>query len=210
MRSQKAPRYQGKITTWKDAQGFGFITPNGGGPAVFVHIKSFADRGVRPEINDIVTYYLSTNEKGQPRAESVAFVRHPASREAAPQSGKVSLIATVGFFVLLAAFVIARKLPAIILLFYLGISAFAFIAYALDKSAAQNNQWRIKENTLHMIALAGGWPGALFAQKVLRHKSKKESFQAAFKFTVAVNCGVLVWFLSPSGSGTLRTMLGMS
>jgi uncharacterized membrane protein YsdA (DUF1294 family)/cold shock CspA family protein len=210
MRSQKAPRYQGKITTWKDAQGFGFITPNGGGPAVFLHIKSFADRGVRPEINDIVTYHLSANEKGQPRAENVAFVRHPALRETAPRSGKASLIWTGGFLALVAAFVIARKLPAIVLLLYLGISAFAFIAYALDKSAAQNNQWRIKESTLHMIALAGGWPGALLAQNILRHKSKKESFQAAFKFTVAVNCAVLGWLLSPSGSGTLRTMLGMS
>mgnify|MGYP003575355255 CR=1 FL=1 len=24
-------RYQGKITEWKDDQGFGFVTPNGGG-----------------------------------------------------------------------------------------------------------------------------------------------------------------------------------
>jgi cold shock CspA family protein len=34
-------RYQGKITTWKDDQGFGFITPNMGGEPVFVHIKAF-------------------------------------------------------------------------------------------------------------------------------------------------------------------------
>jgi uncharacterized membrane protein YsdA (DUF1294 family)/cold shock CspA family protein len=193
MRGTKAPRYQGNISIWKDAQGFGFITPNGGGPAVFVHIKSFTDRGIRPEIN--VTYHLSANEKGQPRAESVAFVRHPASRGTAPRSGKGSLIATGGFLVLVGAFVIAGKLPAIVLLLYLGASAFAFIAYALDKSAAQNNQWRIKESTLHTVALAGGWPGAILAQRVLRHKSKKESFQAAFRFTVAVNCGVLGWFL---------------
>jgi uncharacterized membrane protein YsdA (DUF1294 family)/cold shock CspA family protein len=210
MRSQKAPRYQGRITTWKDNEGFGFITPNGGGPTVFVHIKSFTDRGTRPAGNEIVTYHLTTNEKGQPRAESVAFVRHPVSRETAPRHGKGSLIATGGFLALVGAFVLARKLPAIVLLLYLGASAFAFIAYWLDKSAARDNQWRIKESTLHMLALAGGWPGALLAQKVLRHKSKKESFQAAFKFTVAVNCGVLVWLLSPFGSGTLRTMLGMS
>ena len=35
MRIQKMPRHQGKITSWKDDQGFGFIAPNGGGPAVF-------------------------------------------------------------------------------------------------------------------------------------------------------------------------------
>jgi uncharacterized membrane protein YsdA (DUF1294 family)/cold shock CspA family protein len=210
MSGHKAPRYQGKITTWKDAQGFGFITPNGGGPAVFVHIKSFADRGIRPAIDDIVTYHLAANEKGQPRAESVAFARHPASRDTAPRSGKGPLIATGGFLVLLAAFVLIGKLPALILGLYLGVSTIAFIAYWLDKSAARNNQRRTPEKTLHMLALAGGWPGALLAQKVLKHKSKKESFQAAFKFTVAVNCGVLVWLLSPSGSGALRTLLGMS
>src|SRR5690348_9779601 len=56
MRERKAPRYQGTITSWKDEQGFGFIAPNGGGPAVFVHIKAFARRGVRPTEHAIVTY----------------------------------------------------------------------------------------------------------------------------------------------------------
>lgn len=32
-------RYQGRITKWKDDQGFGFIAPNGGGEPVFVHVK---------------------------------------------------------------------------------------------------------------------------------------------------------------------------
>jgi uncharacterized membrane protein YsdA (DUF1294 family)/cold shock CspA family protein len=208
MRSAKAPRYQGRITTWKDAEGFGFITPNGGGPAVFVHIKSFTDRGTRPAGNEIVTYHLSTNEKGQPRAENVAFVRRPAPREAAPRSGKGSLIAAGGFLVLVGVFVLIGKLPALILGLYLGISAIVFITYWLDKSAARNNQRRTPEIRLHVLALAGGWPGALLAQKILRHKSKKESFQAAFKFTVAVNCGVLGWLLLPSGSSTLRAILG--
>lgn len=208
MRGTKAPRYQGKISSWKNAQGFGFITPNGGGPAVIVHIRSFTDRGMRPAIDDIVTYHLSTNEKGQPRAESVAFVCHPAARDTAPRSGRGPLFATVCFLVLLGAFVIAKKLPAIILLLYLGTSTFAFIAYALDKSAAQNNQWRIKESTLHMVALAGGWPGALLAQKVLRHKSKKQTFKTEFWLTVVVNCCGLGWVLSRAGANMLRTIIG--
>lgn len=35
-------RHQGKITTWKDDKGFGFITPNGGGEPVFLHVSSRA------------------------------------------------------------------------------------------------------------------------------------------------------------------------
>jgi cold shock CspA family protein len=76
MSSQKNPRYQGRISAWKDDQGFGFITPNGGGPTVFVHIKSFVRQGIRPSGNEIVTYDLTVNEKGQPRAENVAYVHN--------------------------------------------------------------------------------------------------------------------------------------
>ena len=48
-------RQQGKITKWKDDQGFGFITPDSGGEQVFVHIKSFSNRQRRPIGNEIVT-----------------------------------------------------------------------------------------------------------------------------------------------------------
>ena len=53
------------------------------------------------------------------------------------------------------------------------VSLVTFIAYAIDKSAAQANRWRTRESTLHLLAMLGGWPGALLAQHALRHKSRK-------------------------------------
>ena len=79
-----------------------------------------------------------------------------------------------------------------VLLAYLGLSLLAFLAYALDKSAAISGRRRIAEQTLHVFALAGGWPGALFAQQFLRHKTSKQSFVYAFWFTVLVNVGAFV------------------
>lgn len=208
MKGQKAPRYQGKITSWKDDQGFGFIASNGGGPAVFVHIKSFASRGSRPAENDIVTYDLTVNEKGQLRGENVAFVRDRASRPAPRRTGGGSVIAAIGFLSLIAASVLLGHLPSLVFGLYVGFSILAFIAYAADKSAARSNQWRTKESTLHLLGLIGGWPGALAAQQIFRHKSKKESFRIAFWLTVVLNCGALVWFVSPSGSAALRPVVG--
>lgn len=205
---RKPIRYQGKITTWKDEQGFGFIAPNGGGPLVFVHIKSFAAGATRPAGNDIVTFELTANERGQPRAENVAFVGGRAARSPTPQPGMSALAATVSFLVLVGVLVLAGKVPAFVLVMYVGISALTFIVYAVDKSAARNDRWRIQESTLHMLGLAGGWPGAIAAQKILRHKSKKQAFQAAFWFTVAVNCAALGWLLSSSGANLLRTITG--
>jgi len=86
-------------------------------------------------------------------------------------------------------------LPPACLVLYLGASALAFLAYAGDKSAARNNARRTPERSLHLLGLIGGWPGALVAQQVLRHKSKKEAFRTVFLATVIVNCGALVYLL---------------
>jgi uncharacterized membrane protein YsdA (DUF1294 family) len=39
----------------------------------------------------------------------------------------------------------------------------------------------------------GGWPGACLAQKFVRHKSRKPSFQIVFRISVALNCAALLW-----------------
>jgi uncharacterized membrane protein YsdA (DUF1294 family) len=75
---------------------------------------------------------------------------------------------------------------------YAVASAVCFIAYALDKSAARQGRRRTPERTLLLLGLAGGWPGGLAAQQLLRHKSAKTSFLAKFWLTVIVNLSVLL------------------
>jgi uncharacterized membrane protein YsdA (DUF1294 family) len=87
----------------------------------------------------------------------------------------------------------------IILLWYLAASVATIVAYGRDKSAAERHGWRVKEGTLHILALLGGWPGAFIAQKWFRHKSRKASFQVGFMITVVVNCAALVLLLRAGG-----------
>jgi len=103
----------------------------------------------------------------------------------------------IGFVILfmaaLAGLAARGMLPTVVPVFYAAASIAAAIAYRLDKSAAERNVWRTSEKMLHVMALIGGWPGALVAQQVFRHKSRKRSFRFAFWTTVALNCGALAW-----------------
>jgi uncharacterized membrane protein YsdA (DUF1294 family) len=154
-----------------------------------------------------VTYELKTDAKGRAQAENVAFVGKPVASAATSGNSYLSTMLTASFLVFVVGSVFAGMLPLAILGLYLAASVVAFIAYALDKSAAKNDQWRTKESTLHVIALAGGWPGALAAQRLLSHKSKKQSFQIVFWTTVVLNCGALGWLLTPTGATALRSIL---
>lgn len=201
-------RYQGRITTWKDDKGFGFITPNAGGEQVFVHINSFSNRQRRPGGNELVTYELKVDAKGRAQANSVALVGERPTPSAPPSRSNIPRIFAVCFLVFVVVAVLAGRLPIAVLALYKVASFVAFFAYAFDKSAALRNQWRTQESTLHLFALLGGWPGALAAQRLLRHKSAKASFQATFWVTVVLNCGALGWLLSPTGQRMLQSVLG--
>jgi uncharacterized membrane protein YsdA (DUF1294 family) len=87
------------------------------------------------------------------------------------------------------------SLPLAVPIVYSAVSVAAVIVYAADKSAARRDDWRTPERTLHLLALVGGWPGALVAQTAFRHKTRKMSFRLIFWITVAANCGALVWWV---------------
>lgn len=61
-----------------------------------------------------------------------------------------------------------------------AISTLTYWAYARDKRRALDGEWRISEFQLHVWELLGGWPGAWLAQRRLRHKCSKRSYQFVF------------------------------
>jgi uncharacterized membrane protein YsdA (DUF1294 family)/cold shock CspA family protein len=185
-------RIEGTITTWKDDQGYGFITPDIGGPQVFVHVKAFLDAKVRPILNDRVAFELTTDERGRLQA---IYVRREGTmfRLRSVRRSDAALIGfAVLFLVALLMLALLGKLHGVFAGLYWLLSFFTFMTYRQDKSAARNGLWRIEEFTLHVKALTGGWPGALIAQRVLRHKSRKTSFLVVFWITVIVNIGALI------------------
>ena len=191
-------RQKGKIQSWNDPKGFGFIEPIGGGKNVFLHISSFSNRGRRPEIGQMVTYALTTDGQGRPRAVTATLPGDSLSRQkkvgTAKNSGAMfAVIVAITFLLIVALGVMSGKIPAFIFLGYLSISLISFFSYAFDKAAAKDGAWRTSEGTLHLLSAMGGWPGALIAQQVLRHKSKKASFRAAFRVTVIFNLLGFAW-----------------
>jgi uncharacterized membrane protein YsdA (DUF1294 family) len=89
---------------------------------------------------------------------------------------------------------------------YVTGSALAFVLYAVDKSAAAAGTWRISESTLLVVGLMGGWPGAIIAQQVLRHKSSKASFRSVFWASVLLNVAGFLIVFSPLGKQILSTL----
>ena len=78
---------------------------------------------------------------------------------------------------------------------YVALSLVAFVLYRADKRAAQRGAWRTRESTLHLVALLGGWPGALAGRRVFRHKTRKQPFVTVLWLTVLANCAGIAWLL---------------
>ena len=200
-------RTKGKIVSWNDEKGYGFIFPLAGGDQTFVHIKAFANRSRRPVVGDVITYSVSTDGRGRPFAEEATIAGTTKTAKQKSSSGLLYRVLALGFLLIVGGAVLVSAIPMPIMLIYLVVSSATFAAYALDKMAAEKGSWRTSENTLHLLALVGGWPGALLAQNNLRHKTRKQPFRAIFWVTVVLNCAVFVWLFTPEGENVWRSMI---
>lgn len=212
MTAARAKRFEGTLSSWNDERGFGFIAPahsvGSGGHDVFVHIKAFPFSAVRPEVGEQMTFEVEVSAEGKQRATRVqpigiAHRRGSGGRSQSAPQDFVSYVALAAFLALFLLVSVRWALPPWVAALYVGVSVLCFVTYAADKTAARSGRWRVSERTLLNLGLIGGWPGAIIAQQVLRHKSKKTAFQRAFWGTVLLNVVAFVLLASPGSTDVL-------
>jgi len=200
-------RLAGRITDWVDDKGFGFVVPNGGGDRAFVHINAFQRGSRRPVTGDLISYLPFKDQRGRLNANEI---RHAGQKIVAPRAPSRVPRTALGAAALASAAALGAVslLPILLVAALYGLSALAYLMYWLDKSAAQTNGQRTPENTLHLVGLAGGWPGALIAQQRFRHKTIKQPFQTVFWVTVVLNMAVIAWLIKSGVAAELAQSLG--
>lgn len=179
----------GRVTSWNADQGYGFIDVHADVKDIFFHITALQNRSVRPKPGDRVMFELGKGKDGRMQASNVSILGAPE-----PQNQASVLPVFLAAIALAAIFAgaLGGFLPRLAGAISLVMSIVAFLAYNADKTRANRKEWRTPEAHLHFLALCGGWPGALAAQHLLRHKNRKQEFQAAFWGTVVLNIGAMV------------------
>lgn len=122
-------------------------------------------------------------------------------------TGSGAWLAIGAFVVLHGVAMLAWGVTAWVAAAQLAASFICFGAYAVDKAAARTGRRRVSERRLLVLGLIGGWPGAIFAQRMLHHKTSKPAFRRAFAASVAasvlLSAVVLAALQGPSAIGLL-------
>jgi uncharacterized membrane protein YsdA (DUF1294 family)/cold shock CspA family protein len=190
-------RETGTVRVWNPSRGYGFVTRPDGSD-LFLHIKAFPRDTPDPAVGEQVSYQIETQADGKLRAaragtESQPFI--PPIRPTSPIIGTLAILAFAAIYVLVD--LTWGPIPLWVLFAYFGVSIITFGAYFLDKSAARMKRRRVAETSLILLGMFGGWPGAILAQQLFRHKTAKLSFRAVFWVSVLINVFVFVALNAP-------------
>ncbi|MGE0349700.1 DUF1294 domain-containing protein [Hydrogenophaga sp.] len=219
---------QGTVVRWDSTKAFGFIRCPQITADVFFHQRDFSGPGMPAEGLQVTFEDIHVGGKG-PRALSVEPARNaivaappappptPVAAELLPRSQPAVRsrsqwqkrreerplwigLGLIAFWLLLWLIGIGMgRFPWVILTAVVLVNLATFYMYWRDKDAAIHEVQRVPEDWLHALAVAGGWPGAWFAQQILRHKTRKQPFRLIYWGTVAVNMlALLAWIVWPS------------
>ena len=147
-------------------------------------------------VGERLSFQTARDAQGKPRALAVRAIKAPPP-PAAPRDRSRVLLLVPGFAGFVLTCHLLWGLPNWLWGIYSAMSMATFIVYALDKRAARQGGWRVGENTLHGLSLACGWPGALLAQQLLRHKSVKPAFRRIYWLTVTLNIAAFTAIFTP-------------
>lgn len=192
-------REQGRLIEWFDEKGYGFIQPlDAKKQKVFLHIKDFAKRGPRPILGCALEYVVMVDSQGRFRAKQITYLKaNEVSKKTyhLPKNLYSSQNSNLGFMnILIIIFAIGLMVLTTffsqmnyVFTFIIIMNVITYTLYKKDKNAALDMVWRVPEQTLHLVALLGGWPAAYYAQNKYRHKTQKKAFQTIYKCTIILN-----------------------
>lgn len=173
-------RYQGRLVSWDDARGFGFVEAEGLGAPLFVHMKFLRTRHQRPVAGDMLRFSIGAGRDGKPAAADVEIVG-AAPKKPPPRPSFEDVSRLFAALAILSGAIVAYQFAGAPLWFpalYWVMSLGSGLAYWLDKVFAKENRPRVRETSLHLADAFFGIAGGLFAQHVFRHKTRKASFGA--------------------------------
>lgn len=183
---------EGRIVEWDEARGYGRISCQSG--KVFVHRRDFKERPRAPRKRDPVRFIHGFDDKGRPCAREVVLLN------AGVRLRFWHLLFLAALLILPVKALLASPVgPQFWGPFLPLISAVTFGLYARDKQRAGWGARRVPEKRLHLLELLGGWPGAFLAQKKLRHKCSKASYQWVFWLIVLGHQYLALDFLEKGG-----------
>lgn len=202
-------RYQGTITEWNDDRGFGFVTTNGTGERYFFHVSDLQGSALRPVLGKVLTYEVAARSGKKTAAVKLRYPGvnpRPEPQRGRPWGWTPDTFIAAGHLAIPAWLVANGKLPALLIAIIVGMSCIAFVMYNVDKRRAERDARRIPERDLQFVGLAGGWLGALTAQKLFRHKTTKPSYVHAFRFNGVLGLAAM-WGAAQISLGTTLTQL---
>lgn len=178
--------FRARVVEWSPELGYGWLQWDN--QRLFLHRRDFTGQTPSPGLE--VTFIVGKDSKGR----MCAVKARPTITTATPQPRRSFMAGLLSLLVLL----ILLALPALAIKRYFGehrlnfacyavaISLITIIAYASDKRRAQRSDWRVSEAKLHLLEIMGGWPGAWLAQRYLRHKCSKRSYQVVFMVIILI------------------------
>ncbi len=174
---------QGYIVNFNKEKGYGFIRSDEQEEDIFVHISKVKNSKTLEQGQEVTFNIQKTN-----RGLSAVNVEAGAK-----QRSPYLIFGTISsLFVAVASLYLSQKVH-FLLAYLVSINIATFLLYGYDKFISSSDKLRVPELNLQTLALLGGSPLALVAQKFFRHKTIKSSFQLVYWGIVFIQVGVLIW-----------------
>jgi uncharacterized membrane protein YsdA (DUF1294 family) len=105
--------------------------------------------------------------------------------------GGMVVLAAIGLAAVVGLLLVFAGLSALRAMF-VGVNVATMLCYGYDKYVAQARGRRVPEAALHILAAAGGTPGAFVGQLLFQHKTRDRRFRVVFFAIAAVQVVALL------------------